>query len=51
MSQQMLADHIDINRVNLSRIENGKTMPSLGTICDLAKALRVTPSELLDGVS
>ena len=50
MSQQMLADHTGINRVSLSWIENGKAAPSLRTICDLAKALRVTPSELLDGI-
>jgi transcriptional regulator with XRE-family HTH domain len=51
MSQDMLADLTGINRVNLSRIENGKAMPGLKTIADLAKALGITPSELLDGIS
>lgn len=51
MSQEMLANHTGINRVNLSRIENGKAMPSLKTISDLAKALRMTLAELLDGIS
>ena len=50
MSQEMLANHAGINRVNLSRIENGKATPSLETIFALVKALRVTPSELLDGI-
>jgi transcriptional regulator with XRE-family HTH domain len=51
MSQQMLADHACIHRATLSWIENGKSEPCLRTISDLAKALRMTLAELLDGIS
>lgn len=36
MTQGDLADAADINRVTVSRIENGKTMPDLETMLRLA---------------
>lgn len=47
---QYLADKAGISRNALSMIENDKGNPTLSTIIALARALRTTPSRLLDGV-
>lgn len=47
ISQEFLANHADINRVNLSRIENGKADPTLRTLRAIAHVLDLTVSELL----
>lgn len=47
ISQEFLANHADINRVNLSRIENGKADPTLRTLHAIAHVLDLTVSELL----
>lgn len=49
-SQEFLANHANINRINLSRIENGKAEPSLKTLHSIALALDMTLSQLLDTV-
>lgn len=50
ISQEMLAGHSGISRVNLSRIENGKAEPGLRTLKDIARALDMKLAELLVGV-
>lgn len=46
-TQQELADQCDITKSFLSKIENGKVMPSLGTLSKLAAGLNLTVSDIL----
>jgi transcriptional regulator with XRE-family HTH domain len=46
-SIQALADTADVDRSNLSNIENGKVEISLCTIHAIAEALGIEPAELL----
>ena len=48
LSQSELAELIDVSRTHMSRIENADCAVSLDVLFDIAKALRVTPSELFD---
>ena len=50
MSQDDFALHAGMHRTWIAAVEGGKRAPTLGNICQLAKALGVTPSELLDGI-
>jgi transcriptional regulator with XRE-family HTH domain len=50
MSQEELADAADIHRTHVSLLERGRREPRLGTIVKLARALKVSPSRLLDGI-
>jgi transcriptional regulator with XRE-family HTH domain len=47
VSIQALADIADLDRSNLSNIENGKVEISLCTIYAIAEALGVAPADLL----
>lgn len=47
ISQGDIARSLEVNRGFISNIENGKTNPTLATIARLAKAVRVSVSELL----
>jgi len=49
LSQDGFADLCGFDRTYISGIERGRRNPSLFAIEALAKALRVTVSELLDG--
>ena len=49
MSQQELADALDIPRNTVWRWVNGRATPSVGIIKPLAAALHVTEAELLNG--
>jgi len=40
-TQQILADHAEMNREHLSDIENGKYDPSSGTVEKIAEALEI----------
>ena len=51
LTQEDLAERAGIHRTYLSDIERGSRNPSLINIARLARALKLTPSELLDGVS
>lgn len=47
MTQQALAHASGIHASEISRIERGAREPRLSTLVRLARALRVTPSDLL----
>lgn len=49
-SQEELADRAGLHRTYISHIENGKREISLETMCKVAHALEITPSELMKGV-
>ncbi len=46
LTQEQLAELVDIGTPNISYIENGKFAPSNETLQKIAKALDVSPSEL-----
>jgi transcriptional regulator with XRE-family HTH domain len=50
-SQQDLAYHAGMSAVSISRIELGKLNPRIGTIEKIAKALGVTPADLVGKTS
>ncbi len=50
MSQETLADTAGLHRPEVSRLERGRREPTLETLVALARALGMTPSELLDGL-
>lgn len=47
LSQQVLADKVEITQALLCYMEQGERNPSISTLEDLAKALGVTASDLL----
>jgi transcriptional regulator with XRE-family HTH domain len=47
MSQQELADYCDLERVYISKLERGVSMPSIETIFKLADVLKLRPFELV----
>ncbi len=47
ISQGDIARTLGVSRGYISNIENGKMNPTLSTITDLAKAIKVSVSELL----
>jgi transcriptional regulator with XRE-family HTH domain len=47
VSQERLAVDSDLQRSFISRIERGKTQPTLVTIFELAKALGVEPVDII----
>ncbi len=47
ISQGDIARELGVSRGFVSNIENGKTNPTLATIAKLAKALSVSPDNLL----
>jgi transcriptional regulator with XRE-family HTH domain len=48
-SQQVLADHAQMNREHLSDLENGKYEPTAGLLERIAKAMDVTLEQLFRG--
>lgn len=46
-TQEVLADHANLNRSYLGEVERGVVMPSLATIAKLATALRTDMSALI----
>jgi transcriptional regulator with XRE-family HTH domain len=49
MTQQKLADEVDMNRNYLGLIESGRGNPSVDLLIRLARVLRISPGDLLDG--
>jgi len=49
ISQEELAERIQISRVTISNIERGESTPSLETIVNIANALYTSADELLAG--
>jgi len=50
LSQDMLAQKAGIERKIVNRIENGHFSPNLSTLIRVCKALKVKPSEVLEGI-
>lgn len=49
ISQNLLAEKVDISRNHLSNIERGREKPSFDVLINLCNILRVTPGYLLMG--
>ncbi len=50
LSQDMLAQKAGIERKTVNRIDNGHFSPNLSTLIRVCKALKVKPSEVLEGI-
>jgi putative transcriptional regulator len=50
LSQDMLAQKAGIERKTVNRIENGHFSPNLSTLIRVCKALKVKPSDVLEGI-
>lgn len=50
LSQQALADYCGLERVYISKLERGLSMPSIETIFKIAEVLGMKPSELVEQV-
>lgn len=48
LSQHRLGKKVGISRISINQIETGKTMPSLKTANDIAKALGVCMYQIFD---
>ena len=48
LSQEQLAERVDISRTHMSRIETAEGAVSLDVLFDLCDALAVTPKQLFD---
>jgi transcriptional regulator with XRE-family HTH domain len=48
ISQQNLAAFCNFEKANLSRIEAGRTNPTISTLYKISQALEITISELVD---
>lgn len=49
ITQEVLAEGVGVGATHISRIENGKTKPSLETIMNIVEYLEITPDKLLCG--
>jgi len=47
LTQERLAEKVDISPQYLSRLETGRRVPSLDVVAELAEALNTTPSALV----
>jgi len=47
ISQEALADYAEVDRAYMSRLENGKVNPSIGTLLKVAIALEVEIADFL----
>jgi transcriptional regulator with XRE-family HTH domain len=50
LSQEALGDACNLHRTEISLLERAGRDPRLSTIVRLARALKITPAELLEGV-
>lgn len=50
LSQQALADYCNLERVYISKLERGLSMPSIETIFKIAEVLGMKSSELVEQV-
>lgn len=50
ITQEKLADLVDVHRTYIGFIEQGKRNPSIGNLRKIAKALRVSLSDLFKGL-
>ena len=49
-SQQALADYCNMERVYISKLERGISMPSMETIFRIAEVLEMKPNELVEQI-
>lgn len=50
ISQEKLAEYCDLDRTYISLLERGLRQPTITTIFKLAKALKISPSALIEKV-
>jgi len=50
LSQQELADYVDVSKGFISALEGGRSVPNLDMLIKIAKACGVRPGEMLDAV-
>lgn len=50
LSQEELADQSGLHRTYISHIERGSRNITVVGLCKVAKGLKLTPSELMDGL-
>lgn len=50
LTQESLAKFAGLHRTSIGLLELAHRTPGLDTICQLAKGLGITPSELIDGI-
>ncbi len=50
VTQQQLAEHINMSVVAIAYIETGKRWARLGTLNKIAKSLKVTVANLFEGI-
>ena len=50
MSQESLAERSELHRTYISLLERGKQQPALSTVIQLARALSIPASEMIDAV-
>ncbi len=50
LSQEALGAMCELDRTEISLLERGLRFPRLDTLVKLARALQLSPSELLDGI-
>jgi transcriptional regulator with XRE-family HTH domain len=51
LTQEQVADRSGVHATEVSRIEAGKRDPQVSTVIRLAKAVDLSPGQLLDGPS
>lgn len=51
MSQEALSEKLNLSETSISKLENGKTIPTLDTLLSLAKVFNTSPDHLLGFVS
>jgi len=50
-TQEKLSEILNIDISGLSKIENGKSFPSVETVCKLMETLKIPPQELFDFIN
>jgi len=50
ISQEKLAEYCELDRTYISLLERGLRQPTITTIFKLAKALKISPSKLIEKV-
>jgi len=50
LTQEKLAEYIDLTPVFISHIENASRIPSLETVCKISNTLKISVSELLQNI-
>jgi transcriptional regulator with XRE-family HTH domain len=51
LSQQALADYCDMERVYISKLERGMSMPSIETVFKIAEVFKISPDEFVGRIN